>query len=185
MITLNCLTGNISKFKEIQSFLENSDIKLKQLNINLDEIQEVDAKRIIEHKAQEAIRQGYSNFFLDDTSLYIKGLGNLPGPLIKWFLQELKTAGIAKLAKRSGDVSARAVTIIAYVDKKKQIHYFIGTTLGRIVAPRGTQGFGWDSIFLPEKSRETFAEMSPKTKQPKNPRIKALKKFLAAVHNLA
>ncbi len=177
MPTLSFLTGNRGKFNEIAHFLADSGVELKQLTVDLDEIQEVDAKAVIAHKANEAIRQGYKNFFLEDTSLYISGLGNLPGPLIKWFLQELNPAGIAKLAMRNGKTTARAETIIAYVNAKKEIHYFLGKTTGRIVRPRGTGDFGWGSIFQPTGSRKTFAQLSKEEKHRCSMRIKAFRKF--------
>jgi len=177
MRSLSFLTGNNGKFREITHFLADSGVQLKQLNIDLDEIQDVDAKKVIAHKAKEAIRHGYNNFFLEDTSLYIGGLGNLPGPLIKWFLQELKPAGIARLAIRNGKTAARAETIIAYVNAKKEIRYFLGKTTGKIVPSRGTRDFGWGSVFQPTGSRKTFAQMSAAEKHRYSMRIKAFQKF--------
>ena len=42
----------------------------------------------------------------------------------------------------------------------------------------GNKGFGYDPIFLPEKSQETFGQMSKLKKNKVSHRIRALKKFI-------
>ena len=121
MKTIYFLTNNQGKFNEIKKFLADKKIKIRQIKIDLDEIQGVDPKKIINHKIKEALKSGLKNFFLEDTSLYINGLGQLPGPLIKWFLIELKNPGLARLAKKMGHGQAYAETIIAFAKNKKQI----------------------------------------------------------------
>jgi len=64
------ITGNIEKFKEIKRFIP----ELEQLKIDLPEIQELDAKKVIEVKLVEArkfIEKG-TEIIVEDTSLYIK-----------------------------------------------------------------------------------------------------------------
>ena len=126
---------------------------------------------------QEALKRGYTNFILDDSALYINGLNNLPGPLIKWFLQEIGIDGIYKLARAMGNCSAQFETIIAYVDDHKNIHYFTGRTEGTLVAPRGTHGFGATPIFQPIGSNKTYAEMEYEEKTQWGQRIRALEKL--------
>jgi inosine/xanthosine triphosphate pyrophosphatase family protein len=46
------LTGNPGKFDEIRKFLESSNIIVHQIEVDLEEIQELDAMNIIEHKAK-------------------------------------------------------------------------------------------------------------------------------------
>jgi XTP/dITP diphosphohydrolase len=49
------------------------------------------------------------------------------------------------------------------------------------VAPRGTNGFGFDAVFLPEGSAKTYGEMSPDEKGAVSHRGKALKALIAAL----
>jgi len=181
MKTVYFLTNNRGKFEEIKKFLADQQIKLKQISLDLDEIQETNAKKVIQHKIQEALKLGKINFFLEDTSLYINGLGNLPGPLIKWFLLETKNSGLAHLAKKMGNTRACAETIIAFAKNQKQIYYFSGRTFGKIVSPKGNNDFGWGPIFRPNGAKKTFGQMTTTEKHCFSMRIKAfqkLKRFL-------
>ena len=79
------ITWNKNKLAEVQSIIHD----VTQLDIELPEIQDVDAQKIIEAKLYEAKKHHPGNFFVEDTSLYLSALNWLPWPLIKWFLQEL------------------------------------------------------------------------------------------------
>lgn len=177
MKTLSVITGNQGKFKEIKQFLDAASIEIKQVDIDLDEIQDIDPITVIEHKVQEALKHGYTNFILDDSALYINGLNNLPGPLLKWFLQEIGIDGIYKMACAMGNCSAKFETIIAYADNNHKIQYFTGTTEGSIVPPRGTHGFGATPIFQPTGSQKTYAEMEFEEKRQWGQRIRALEQL--------
>lgn len=177
MNTIYFLTNNQGKFNEIKNFLADKKIKVQQIKIDLDEVQGVDPKKIIAHKIKEALKSGLKNFFLEDTSLYVNGMGSLPGPLIKWFLLELKNPGLARLAKKIGNGQAHAETIIAFAKDKKHIYYFSGVAQGKIVAPRGTNDFGWGPTFQPTGSPKTFGQMTTAEKHKWSMRIKAFKKF--------
>ena len=69
---------------------------------------------------------------------------------------------------------------ISYFDK--EIACMIGKVVGSIAySPRGKNGFGYDPIFIPYKSKKTFGEMKPSKKYKLDHRFKALmkiKKFL-------
>uniref|UniRef100_A0A5B7B9S1 Putative inosine triphosphate pyrophosphatase n=1 Tax=Davidia involucrata TaxID=16924 RepID=A0A5B7B9S1_DAVIN len=51
---------------------------------------------------------------------------------------------------------------------------FSGKTPGKIVPPRGPNGFGWDPIFQPDGYDQTYAEMSKEQKNKISTRSKAL-----------
>ena len=137
MKILSVVTSNQGKFEEIKRFLSSEELVVEQAALDLEEIQEVDAFKIIQFKVDQAIKHGFKNFMLEDTSLYIDGLNRLPGPLVKWFLAELEVAGLYKLACCMGNGAAQAETIVAYVRSGGEVNYFKGSTGGRIVEPRG------------------------------------------------
>jgi non-canonical purine NTP pyrophosphatase (RdgB/HAM1 family) len=177
-MSLYFITGSKNKFREASAVLP----VLKQLDIDLPEIQEIDAKKIIEAKLQEALKHRRGEFIVEDTSLYLDGLNGLPGPLIKWFLLTVGNNGLFELAKGMDDDGAEAKTIIGYTDGKSDIRFFTGTARGKIIAPRGETNFGWDPIFLPEGYGRTFAEMEPAEKNKISMRRMAfsqLKEFLS------
>jgi len=154
------ITGNKNKFEEVRSILPD----IEQLDIDLPEIQEIDAKAIIRAKLQEASNHKKGEFIVEDTSLYFECLNGLPDPLIKWFLKSIGNDGLAKVTEKLGNSSAEAKTIIGYARSHEEIYFFEGTVKGKIVHPKGDSNFGWDPIFLPDGYSETFAEISREEK---------------------
>lgn len=147
------ITKNTGKFQEVQHIIPN----LIQLSIDLDEIQEIDPKKIIAAKLKQATKHCNKGCVVDDTSLYMDCLNGLPGPLIKWFLNTIGNDGLAELAKKN--IRARASSILGYA-KNNSIQFFESTLIGTIVRPRGKNGFGFDPIFQPDGHTKTLAEMS-------------------------
>ena len=177
-MTLYFITGNINKFNEIKGFIP----EIKQIDIDLKEIQDIDPKKIIEEKLNEAIKENpesnkNNQYFCEDTSLEINSLNGLPGPFIKWFLKTLGNKGIYDLIKDKKDKSAIARTIIGYADRER-ILFFEGQTKGEIVEPFSDKGYGWDSIFKPNKSEKTFAEMSDEIRDMRKKALIKLKNYL-------
>lgn len=154
------LTGNQGKYNEFRALLPG----LRRMELDLPEIQSLDVKEIIAAKIAEAFRHMKGNFLVEDTSLFAEGLKGLPGPLVKWFLQALGVAGLAELVLKSGSTRAEARVVLGYACKSGCVIYFEAALRGTIVAPAGTEGFGWDFVFQPEGFARTLAEMSPETK---------------------
>ena len=152
------ITGNDNKFLEVQQIIPH----VKQLKIDLDEIQELDAKKIIEHKLLEARKQNSGAIIVEDTSLYLECLKGLPGPLIKWFLQTIGNEGLYNLTIKLKNDKAEARTLVGYYSRGK-IKYFQGIVKGKIVSPRRSN-FGWDAIFMPEGYDEVMGEMETSDK---------------------
>lgn len=152
------LTGNQGKLSEATSIIP----EIEGIEIDLPEVQEIDAKKIIENKLKEAAKHLEDNLIVEDTSLYLDGLGGLPGPLIKWFMKTIGNEGLVKIADSFGN-KAEARTWIGYLNNGK-VEFFEGVIKGTIVEPRGENGFGWDAIFQPEGYEKTFAEMTMEEK---------------------
>lgn len=153
------VTGSNDKFKEANSIVSN----LERIDIDLTEIQSLDPKEIIEAKLKEATKHKEEGFVVEDTSLYLKCLNGLPGPLIKWFLKTIGNEGLAKIAEKLDNNLAEAKTAIGYMEKG-EVRFFEGSILGKVVTPRGENGFGWDAIFMPDGYSKTFAEMTEEEK---------------------
>ncbi|KPI89010.1 Inosine triphosphate pyrophosphatase [Leptomonas seymouri] len=146
----------------------------------------------------EPLRNGGIPVIVDDTSLEFDALGGLPGPYVKWFLDRLGVEGLLKMVRgfaAAGEGEsmqpapthrqAAAVCIISYcygVDEAAGtplVKQFKGVCRGALPStPRGTVGFGWDSIFAPEAQQppydKTFAEMTVEAKNALSHRAKAL-----------
>lgn len=172
------ITGSAKKLAEVQAILPD----VQQLEIDLPEIQALDAHVIIRAKLQEAFKHHQGEFMVEDTSLALAGLNGLPGPLIKWFMQTVGNDGLAKLAADSGNPHATATTLIGYARTPDDIHFFEGTIEGEIVAPCGETNFGWDPIFLPAGHTKTFAEMTADEKNEVSMRRRAVDQLKAYLH---
>lgn len=139
-------------------------LELKQLDIDLVELQDIDPEIVVKAKLQEAHEKQHGAFIIEDTSLTFEGLNGLPGPLIKWFMKSLGNDGLANLATKLNSPKAIAYTIIGYSDENNKTAFFRGEMYGTIVQPRGNMGFGWDPIFVPEGYDKTLAEMTSEEK---------------------
>ncbi len=153
------ITGNKDKLREVQALIP----AVQGLDLDLTEIQEIDAHKIITAKLTEAQKYHAGPFIVENTSLSLDAMNGLPGPLVKWFLKTIGVEGIYKLTESFESTRAMARTLIGYADEEG-IHFFEGSLLGTLVPPRGTDGFGWDAIFQPDGSEKTFAEMTPEEK---------------------
>lgn len=178
-MSLEFITGNQNKFEEVRAVIP----KVAQIEIDLPEIQEIDAQKIIEFKLQEAFKHRQSQFIVEDTSLYLEAINGLPGPLIKWFMKTIGNNGLVEIANKFANTKASAKTMIGYAKSKDDIFFFEGEVNGEIVSPRGENGFGWDPIFQPEGSEKTLAEMTMEEKNQISTRkiaVQKLKDFLKA-----
>ena len=151
------ITGNKDKFAEAQALF---GLPFQQVNIDIPEIQSLDAHEIIRHKLLVAEEHATGNYIVEDTSLYFDCLGGkLPGPLVKWFEKALGISGLADITKSMGNTEATAVTLIGYTQGNGTMHFFEGSLRGIIVPPRGIKDFGWGPIFQPDRHTKTFGEM--------------------------
>ncbi|MCX6787699.1 MAG: non-canonical purine NTP pyrophosphatase [Candidatus Kaiserbacteria bacterium] len=174
-MSIHFLTGSQNKLAEMQAILGD----VEQLDIDLPEIQEIDAHKIIRAKLMEALKHKKEAFIVEDTSLYFDALSGLPGPLIKWFMKTVGNDGLFKMAEAFGNYAAEAKTIIGYTDGSGNIEFFEGSVRGMIVAPRGETNFGWDPIFQPEGKDKTFAELTAEEKNSVSMRRLAAEKLKA------
>lgn len=158
-MAITFITGNAGKFQEAKTIIPN----LEQRDLDLPEIQELDPQKVIAAKLVEALNH-VDECVVEDTSLAFDGLNGLPGPLIKWFLKAMGLEGLVSLVEQGSNYHALAITWIGYQKRGQDPVFFAGTLRGRIVKPRGNNGFGWDPIFEVEGSQLTFAEMTQEEK---------------------
>lgn len=160
-MAITFITGSLDKYEEARRVVP----ELVRHDLDLTEVQEIDAQTIIAAKIREALKYHPGPVVVEDTSLYIDSLNGLPGPLIKWFMKTIGNEGVYRLVQNSHDDKAEARVTIGYTTDKDHIHFFEGSVRGRIVAPRGNQGFGWDALFQPGGEVKTFGEMTPDEKE--------------------
>lgn len=124
---------------------------------------------------------GY-NCFADDTGLEVEALEGRPGVYSARYAGE-QCDFEANIQKLLSDLSvkqnrrARFRTVIALLIND-QSYFFDGIVDGTITeSRRGTAGFGYDSVFVPEGYELTFAEMTHIQKNKISHRGKAVEKL--------
>lgn len=179
------VTGNKKKLEEAKQILSsafegNAPFELTNQKIDLPELQG-DPVEIAKEKCRLASEKVQAAVFTEDTSLCFNALNGLPGPYIKWFLEDCGHEGLNKMLDGFDDRSAYAQTIVAYTTGPGQeICVFDGRTDGKIVAARGPTDFGWDPIFEPDEGQgKTYAEMTKEFKNSISHRGRSFEKFKA------
>ena len=166
------LTGNKNKLAEARAILT---FKFDNKNIELDEIQSIDGRKVIGHKLDEAYSKLKRPVFVDDSALHIDSMNGFPGALYKFLDKHVGLEGICKMVGKKRN--AQAVTHIGYFDGKTK-KFFEGKIEGTISkTPRGGSGFGFDYIFIPKGSKKAYSQIPIEEKNKISMRVKALNKF--------
>ena len=179
-------TNNLHKLEEVRH-LAGTDIRilsLKEIGCNEDIPEDADT---LEGNASIKSRYVSGKFgidcFADDTGLEIDALGGRPGVRsARYAGEECIAANNVKkvLAEMEGmaDRRARFRTVISLIINGKEM-IFEGVVEGTILhSPRGTDGFGYDPVFLPDGKDKSFAEMSLEDKNKISHRARAIEKLI-------
>jgi non-canonical purine NTP pyrophosphatase (RdgB/HAM1 family) len=171
------VTSSRPKFAEAERILGR---RLIQHYLDLPEVQALDLETVIASKAQLAYKAlGGAPVIVEDTGLFIDCWKGLPGALVRWFEETVGPGGICAMLEGFANRRARAQTIVAAYDGSLEM--FSGEVQGQIaLAPRGDQGFGWDTIFIPDGEIRTFGEMTSEEKDLLSMRKKAFLDFASA-----
>lgn len=173
-MSLTLITGNQGKVAEFQALM---GVELQSQKLSLTEIQSLDVTEVARHKAAEAYTAIGSPVLIDDTGFAIGAWNGLPGALITWFLQTVGNQGILRMAADLTDRSVAVTTALGYADEHG-VQVFTGTLHGTLAhEERGDNGFGYDTIFIPDGHDRTFAEMTDKEKNGISMRRLAIEDF--------
>ncbi len=178
-------TNNIHKLKEINSILGNSFELLSLKDVGIDEDIPEDEPTLegnAAFKARFVHRMTGMDVFADDTGLEVEALGGLPGVHSARFAGESKNPDdnnrkLLALLSGSGNRKARFRTVIAFIRNNEE-YLFEGIVTGKIMGEkRGSEGFGYDPVFVPDGENRTFAEMSLDEKNRISHRSRAFEKL--------
>ncbi len=184
-------TNNKGKLKEIRNLLpknvkifSTSDFKLKSPNEYGKTFEE---NSLI--KSRYFSKKSNLICLADDSGLEIDLLNKRPGiHSARWggktsdFTKAIKKV-YRELFKKDKNwknkiIKARFVCALSIFYLNKKITCQTGKVEGIIsLEPKGKNGFGYDPIFIPNKSKKTFAEMQPLKKYKIDHRYKAFKKI--------
>ncbi|CDI96751.1 inosine triphosphate pyrophosphatase [Echinococcus multilocularis] len=196
LFPISYVTSNPNKLRETMAILGKEYVgMLRQVDVELAEYQGSSAEEIARVKCEQAARMVGGAVLVEDTCLAFDALKGLPGPYIKWFLRAVGPEGLRKMVEgfRSADDGevrdgASAICTFAYTCgvEGEPVEVLQGVTRGRIVAPRGSGGFGWDCCFAPIEATEgqTYAEMSAEVKNSISHRCRAVAKLRGLLDRL-
>lgn len=184
-------TNNVHKLQEIRAMIPEG-IKLLSLadigcHADIPETADtlegnalIKARYVAEHYGMDC--------FADDTGLEVETLGGAPGVHTARYAGEAHDteANIDKLLAELADKDnrkARFRTAIAFIVQQEE-HLFEGILEGEI-APvrRGTDGFGYDPVFIPEGTDKTFAELGSDIKNRISHRALAVNQLIEYINH--
>lgn len=184
-------TNNAHKLSEVQAILgpEFELVTPRSMGIT-EEIPE--EQETIEGNASQKAHYIHErtgcNCFADDTGLEVEALGGAPGVHSARYASdghdfEANNQLLLRNLSGVGNRRARFRTVISLILDEKE-YLFEGIVEGHIAqCPSGSEGFGYDPLFIPEGSTKTYAEMSAEEKNALSHRGRAVRKLVEFLHN--
>lgn len=149
------VTHSSKKLAEAEQYLGR---KLQHYGLDLPELQLVDVEEVAVHKVKHAYGVLQRPVLVDDTGLYIDAWNGLPGALVKWFMQRVGDRGLCEMMRGFEERTARAKTVLATFDGT--LNLYVGVVEGQIAMEPMGDGYSWETIFIPNGSDKTFAQMT-------------------------
>ncbi|MBU4266819.1 MAG: XTP/dITP diphosphatase [Candidatus Altiarchaeales archaeon] len=173
---LKFATSNPHKVSEANQVGRKYGIEFVQLEQDYPEIRDEDVRMVARAGAAYVFNIIREPVIVEDTGLFIEGLGGFPGSYSAFVFNKIENQGILRLMQGAGDRKAEFISAIGYCDIDG-VQIFDGAVRGSIGTEiTGTAGFGYDSIFIPDGHEKTFGE-NPKLKAEVSHRMKAFDKF--------
>jgi len=184
-------SNNRNKIKEIQQLLPDSIQVLSLSDINCDvDIPEtadtIEGNAIL--KANYVTEHYGYNCFADDSGLEVDALNGAPGVISARYAGDQKNDNdnidklLSELENQNNRKANFKTVIVLNLDGTQ--HLFTGIIEGTIIRERkGSNGFGYDPVFVPENDTRTFAELEMEEKSGISHRGKAVKQLVAFLNH--
>ncbi|HOT39587.1 MAG TPA: RdgB/HAM1 family non-canonical purine NTP pyrophosphatase [Candidatus Syntrophosphaera thermopropionivorans] len=194
MFTLLLASHNQDKAKELKALLSGMNIQLLTLNdfpniVPTIEDQDTISANAMKKAFEASLKTGLVSL-ADDTGLFIKALNDKPGVYSARFAGEHcsykdNRMKVLKLMEGITNRYAEFRTCVALSAPDGIISFKIGILEGNITTEeRGTNGFGYDSIFMPLPFNKTYAEMTDTEKNSISHRAKAIEAIIPIIKEL-
>jgi XTP/dITP diphosphohydrolase len=173
------VTSNKGKMQEFKAGLEPLGFKVTQLDVDCDEIQTETLEEVVKSCVAQVELMGYTDFILDDSGLFLHNFDGFPGVYSSYAFKTIGCKGILKLLDREPERSAHFECVIGCIIQDVGRIFAKGTCQGWIdYTERGRGGFGFDPVFVPDGSNQSFAEMSMEDKNKVSHRGIAMKQLV-------
>jgi XTP/dITP diphosphohydrolase len=185
---------NEGKVREIADLLAPFGVEAVSAGkLGLPEPEETGA-RFAENAALKAVAAARSSglpALADDSGLEVRALGGEPGIHSARWGGETRDFGLAMgrvhrelEAAGAKDWGANFTCALALAAPDGKSEVIEGKVFGTLTwPPRGTRGFGYDPIFVPEGYKHTFGEMEPELKDSISHRARAFEKLMLAAYD--
>jgi XTP/dITP diphosphohydrolase len=168
------VTTNEGKFREVSALLAAANVKIVHEDRSYPEIQADRLEKVVRFAATVLDDQIPGDYLIDDSGLFLDTFSGFPGVYSSYVQKRLGCSGILKLLH---DVKVRSAVFetVLLLRQGESHEVFHGECRGTIApAERGTGGFGFDPIFVPEGEAKTFGEMSLSEKNRYSHRARAV-----------
>ena len=187
-------TNNKHKLEEIREILggEFEILSLKDIGCDVDIPETGDTLEANARQKAEYVFERYGlDCFADDTGLEVEALNGAPGVHSARYAEGTDHDSRANMAKLLREMEgktnrkARFRTVISLIRRdadnpRGREQRFEGIVEGHIsTSPHGTEGFGYDPVFVPEGYDESFAQLGETVKNTISHRARAVKKLVA------
>ena len=195
MATLLIATRNAGKIKEISGLIAGAPFQTVSLaDVGVDREVEETGETLEANATLKALtyaRLSGLPTLADDSGLEVDALGGEPGVRSSRYAGDDATDAdrVAFLLGRlqnegGGPWRARFRCVIAIAWSRDDLEFLTGVCEGMIIdAPRGSNGFGYDPVFLIPELGRTMAELSPTEKNRVSHRGMAVRKAAAALRS--
>ena len=192
-------TGNAHKVLELEQLLSGLNLRVDSARVagGMPEVEETgktfEANAKLKADALRALAPKEFYVLADDSGLEVDFLNGAPGVYSARYagLGASDETNLNKLLTSLRGVeppkrTARFRCVLCLLTPDGATNYFEGSCEGAIAeAPRGSQGFGYDPVFIPQGYEESFGELGEAVKSHLSHRaqaVQALRNFLAAVN---
>ena len=192
-------TGNAHKVLELEQLLSDLNLRVDSARVagGMPEVEETgktfEANAKLKADALRALAPKEFYVLADDSGLEVDFLNGAPGVYSARYagLGASDETNLNKLLTSLRGVeppkrTARFRCVLCLLTPDGATNYFDGSCEGAIAeAPRGSQGFGYDPVFIPQGYEESFGELGEAVKSHLSHRaqaVQALRNFLAAVN---
>ncbi len=153
------VTGNKYKVELAENILNPLGIEVMAKKIECPEIQADTIEEVSMYSSQYASNLLQESTLKNDSGLVIPALKGFPAAYTKYVEETLGEDGILKLMEGIENREAYFIESLAYTEFGKEPVVFVSKTKGTIAKEkRGTNGWSWDFIFVPEGQTKTLAE---------------------------
>ncbi len=153
------VTGNKFKVYLAEKYLNPLGFNIVNIKLDIPEIQADSIEKISIHSANLANEKLKKAVLVNDSGLIIPSLKNFPGPYSKYIEDTINEDGVLKLMEGVKKRDAYFLEVLVYKEINKKPMVFKSLTKGTISkTKKGSGGWSYDFIFIPEGSAKTLAE---------------------------